>query len=132
MIIFSGFIATAQKRPPRQLRSVKSKRYLHLVNVILGGVPDIAGSAITLERMLAYLMDPIVWLMSIPWNEAVTAGSLMGLPGDTIEAKHAYGNLLDMKPDFPKKAREHVESYAMDKNLVDKLLKGLAVSQQAM
>jgi CNT family concentrative nucleoside transporter len=52
---------------------------VYLVNAILGLLPDVAGGPITLERMLGYVMAPICWLMGLPWNEAVTAGSLMGV-----------------------------------------------------
>ena len=33
----------------------------------------------TLQRLLGYAMAPVCWLMGIPWAEAVTAGSLMGM-----------------------------------------------------
>jgi len=49
-----------------------------LVNKALGVLPDISESPITLQRLLGYVMSPIVWLMGIPWAEAQTAGSLMG------------------------------------------------------
>ncbi len=52
---------------------------VHLANAILGLLPDIAGSAITLQRLLGYIMAPVCWLMGIPWHQAVTAGSLMGI-----------------------------------------------------
>lgn len=52
---------------------------VHLVNIGLSTLPHIAGEAITLERTLGYLMAPVVWLMGIPWSEATTAGSLMGI-----------------------------------------------------
>ncbi|MFO8047475.1 MAG: nucleoside transporter C-terminal domain-containing protein [Desulfosudaceae bacterium] len=51
---------------------------VHLVNAGLGFLPDLAGRAITLERLLGYVMSPVVWLMGIPWAEATTAGTLMG------------------------------------------------------
>jgi CNT family concentrative nucleoside transporter len=41
-------------------------------------LPQVGGEEITLQRMLGYVMAPIVWLMGIPWSEATTAGSLMG------------------------------------------------------
>lgn len=50
-----------------------------LVNALLGLLPDIAGGALTLERMLGWLMAPIAFLMGIPWAEAVTAGGLLGI-----------------------------------------------------
>ena len=52
---------------------------VHLANAILGLLPDLGGSAITLQRLLGYVMAPVCWLMGIPWHQAVTAGSLMGI-----------------------------------------------------
>lgn len=52
---------------------------VHLANAILGLLPNMAGSAITLQRLLGYVMAPVCWLMGIPWQQAVTAGSLMGI-----------------------------------------------------
>lgn len=50
-----------------------------LVNALLGLLPDIAGAALTLERMLGWVMAPIAFLMGIPWAEAGTAGGLLGI-----------------------------------------------------
>ncbi len=52
---------------------------VHLVNAMLGLLPDVGGGAITLQRLLGYAMAPVCWLMGVPWHEAVTAGSLMGI-----------------------------------------------------
>jgi len=49
-----------------------------LANLILGVLPEIAGKPVTLQRALGTVMAPLVWLAGIPWNEAGTAGSLMG------------------------------------------------------
>lgn len=51
---------------------------VHLVNAGLGLLPDWGGEPVTLERLLGYVMAPVVWLMGIPWAEATTAGALMG------------------------------------------------------
>lgn len=51
---------------------------IHLVNAILGILPDVGSAPITLERLLGYAMAPICWLMGIPWNEMLAAGALMG------------------------------------------------------
>jgi len=51
---------------------------VNLANQVLGLFPEIAGKPITLQRVLGYLMSPVVWLMGIPWSEAKTAGMLMG------------------------------------------------------
>ncbi len=50
-----------------------------LVNIALCELPDFKGTPITLERLLGMLMAPIVWLIGVPWSEAGTAGSLMGV-----------------------------------------------------
>jgi CNT family concentrative nucleoside transporter len=50
-----------------------------LANAILGLLPDVAGVPITLQRLLGLVMAPVCWLMGIPWGQAVTAGSLMGV-----------------------------------------------------
>jgi CNT family concentrative nucleoside transporter len=51
---------------------------VHLVNLVLGLLPDVFGSALTLERTLGWLLAPVVWLAGVPWSEATVAGSLMG------------------------------------------------------
>jgi concentrative nucleoside transporter, CNT family len=52
---------------------------VHLANAILGLLPAIGGEPISLQRGLGYAMAPICWLMGIPWEQALTAGSLMGI-----------------------------------------------------
>lgn len=49
-----------------------------LANQLLALFPDVAGSPITLQRVLGILMAPLVWIMGIPWSEAGAAGALMG------------------------------------------------------
>ena len=49
-----------------------------LTNLLLGLLPDVLGGALSLQRMLGWVMAPVVWLMGIPWAEAATAGTLMG------------------------------------------------------
>jgi len=49
-----------------------------LVNIGLGQLPQVLGAPLTLERILGMLMAPVVWLIGIPWEEAKTAGGLMG------------------------------------------------------
>ncbi|MCP4130149.1 MAG: nucleoside:proton symporter [bacterium] len=51
---------------------------VYIANLFLGIFPDIAGAPISLQRVLGYIMAPITWLMGIPWDEAMTSGSLMG------------------------------------------------------
>jgi CNT family concentrative nucleoside transporter len=49
-----------------------------LVNLALGELPRMDGAAWTLQRLLGWLMAPLVWLAGVPWQEAVAAGALMG------------------------------------------------------
>lgn len=49
-----------------------------LGNAALSLTPDVAGAPLTLQRILGWIMSPVVWLIGIPWAEAQTAGSLMG------------------------------------------------------
>jgi len=50
-----------------------------LVNQILLVFPAVWGAPLTLERMFGWLFAPVVWLYGVPWSEATTAGSLMGV-----------------------------------------------------
>lgn len=52
---------------------------VYLANACLSLLPPVGGSALTFERILGWLMAPICWAMGIPWNEAIIAGSLMGV-----------------------------------------------------
>ncbi len=49
-----------------------------LCNIGLSQLPDLNGAPLTLERILGTLMAPVVWLIGVPWEEARTAGALMG------------------------------------------------------
>jgi CNT family concentrative nucleoside transporter len=52
---------------------------MYLVNAVLGALPMIGGAAISLQRLLGYAMAPVCWLMGLPWDQALTAGALMGV-----------------------------------------------------
>jgi concentrative nucleoside transporter, CNT family len=49
-----------------------------LVNVGLEWLPAVGNAPITLERLMGLAMAPVMWLIGIPWQECMTAGSLMG------------------------------------------------------
>jgi concentrative nucleoside transporter, CNT family len=51
---------------------------VYLANAILGLLPNVAGAPLSLQRLLGYVMAPVCWLMGLPWDQAITAGSLMG------------------------------------------------------
>jgi CNT family concentrative nucleoside transporter len=52
---------------------------VHLANAAVGVLPPVAGDRLTPERLLGTGMAPVCWLMGIPWAQATTAGSLMGV-----------------------------------------------------
>ena len=49
-----------------------------VVNSVLASLFQSTGQTITLQRLLGFVMAPLVWLMGIPWSEALDAGALMG------------------------------------------------------
>ena len=49
-----------------------------LVNMLLGLVPDVAGDALSFQRMLGWALAPVAWALGVPWSEATTAGQLLG------------------------------------------------------
>ena len=49
-----------------------------LANQVLGLLPEVGGSALTLQRGMGWILAPIAWLIGVPWNEAATAGGLIG------------------------------------------------------
>jgi CNT family concentrative nucleoside transporter len=51
---------------------------VQLVNLAIGFLPHVGGQPLTLQRILGFVMSPVVWLFGIPWSQAQTAGALMG------------------------------------------------------
>jgi len=49
-----------------------------LANAILGLLPAIGESPLTLQRILGWLFAPLAWTAGIPWSEAQTGGALLG------------------------------------------------------
>ncbi len=50
-----------------------------IANQLLGLLPAVAGEPLTFQRLLGWIMAPVVWLIGIPWAEAQAAGALMGI-----------------------------------------------------
>jgi CNT family concentrative nucleoside transporter len=49
-----------------------------LVDIILGHLPQVWGAPLSLSRIFGWVFAPVVWLFGVPWQEAGTAGALMG------------------------------------------------------
>jgi CNT family concentrative nucleoside transporter len=71
---------------------------VHLANAIIGLLPEVGGAPLSLQRMLGWVMAPVCWLMGIPWEQAPTAGSLMGIK-TILNELIAYVELSKLAPD---------------------------------
>ena len=85
---------------------------VHLVNQLLGLLPDAAGSPLSLQRLLGWLMAPLMWLIGIPWAEATTAGSLMGTK-TVLNEFLAYLDLAALPANALSERSQLILTYAM-------------------
>jgi len=85
---------------------------VYLANAILGLLPNVGGAAISMQRMLGYAMTPVCWLMGLPWPQAVTAGSLMGVK-TVLNELIAYVDLSKLGPDALDPRSRLIMLYAM-------------------
>jgi len=85
---------------------------VHLVNAMLGLLPDIGGTPVTLERLLGLVMAPVCWLIGVPWSEAPTAGALMGTK-TVLNEFLAYLELAKLPEDALSDRSRLVMSYAL-------------------
>ena len=83
-----------------------------LVNLGLGLLPAWQGEALTLQRVLGWLMAPLVWLAGVPWQEAATAGSLMGTK-TVLNEFIAYMDLAALPPDALSPRSRLIMTYAL-------------------
>ncbi|MBL0922958.1 MAG: nucleoside:proton symporter [Sphingomonadaceae bacterium] len=63
-----------------------------LVDQMLTVMPPIDGEPLTLRRIFGWLFAPLMWAIGVPWEEAGTAGALMG----TKAILNEYVAYLDM------------------------------------
>lgn len=83
-----------------------------LVNGLFTQLPEVMGSPLTLQRMLGWLMAPVVWLLGIPWSEAVTAGALLGTK-TVLNEFIAYLDLAHLPPEALSERSRLIMTYAM-------------------
>lgn len=48
-----------------------------LFNQVLGLLPDVDGTPLTLQRVFGWPLTPVVWSLGVPWNEAPMAAQLL-------------------------------------------------------
>lgn len=85
---------------------------VNLANQLLGLFPDIMGRPVTLQRLLGYVMAPVVWLFGIPWEEARTAGALMGTK-TILNELLAFIDLAKLPPEALSPRSRLIMTYAM-------------------
>jgi len=85
---------------------------VYLANAVLGLLPPVGGTAISMQRMLGYVMAPVCWLMGLPWPQAVTAGSLMGVK-TVLNELIAYVDLSRLGPEALDSRSKLIMLYAM-------------------
>jgi len=79
-----------------------------LFNGLIGGICGLIGidtllgvETVTLELILGKIFQPLMWLLSVPWNEAEAAGSLFGekiILNEFVAFSHLTDRLAGMSP----------------------------------
>jgi CNT family concentrative nucleoside transporter len=83
-----------------------------LVNLALGLLPSVAGGPVTLQRGLALVMTPLVWLAGVPWSEAPVAGLLMATK-TVLNELIAYVEMAAVSPESLSPRSRVIMTYAL-------------------
>lgn len=85
---------------------------VHLVNQILGLLPDVAEAPLRLERILGWIMSVFAWLIGIPWAESATVGALLGVKV-VLNELIAYGQLAGLPAEALGERSRVIVTYAL-------------------
>lgn len=77
---------------------------IHMVNGFIGYAGGLFGIETSLQEILGYIISPIAFAIGIPWEEAVTAGSLIGEKLVLTEFI-AYINFVDLFDQLSEKSQ---------------------------
>jgi CNT family concentrative nucleoside transporter len=83
-----------------------------LVDSLLGVLPAIGGTPVTLPRLFAYAFRPLMWLIGIPGPETATAAALMGTK-TVLNEFVAYVDLAHLPPDALSPRSRLIMTYAL-------------------
>jgi CNT family concentrative nucleoside transporter len=83
-----------------------------LLNGVVGLLPEVAGAPLSLERVAGWVFAPIAWLMGVPWSEAATVGSLVGVK-TVLNEFIAYIQLSSMPPEALSERTRLITIYAL-------------------
>ncbi len=85
---------------------------VHLVNIILGLLPQWNSRPVSLQRLFGIICAPLVWLMGVPWSEAPAAGALMAT-NTVLNEFVAYLDLSRLPPNTLSPRSVVIMVYAM-------------------
>ena len=83
-----------------------------MVNLAIAELPPVGGAPLSLERIIGWVFAPLAWLMGIPWGEAPTAGSLLGIK-TVLNEFIAYLKLADLGPGTLSERSRLITIYAL-------------------
>jgi CNT family concentrative nucleoside transporter len=83
-----------------------------VVNALLGLLPAPGAAPLTLQTLFGWLFAPVVWLIGIPWQEAITAGQLMGIK-TALNELLAYLELAALPADALSERSRLIMTYAL-------------------
>src|SRR5688572_494015 len=98
--------------------------YLHILAILIVAIALVAllngmisfievdGAPLTLERFAGWVFAPIAWLMGVPWHEATTVGSLLGIK-TVLNEFIAYLQLQAIPPDALSEHSKLIALYAV-------------------
>lgn len=69
----------------------------HLINTMVGALPDVGGRPLSLQRGFGWLFAPLAWLLGVPWAECPAAGQLLGTKA-VINELVAYMDMAALPP----------------------------------
>lgn len=85
--------------------------FVALINGTIGFI-EVSGTPLTLERLAGWAFAPIAWLMGVPWNEAHTVGTLLGVK-TVLNEFIAYLNMQAMPPEALSEHSKLIALYAV-------------------
>lgn len=83
-----------------------------LANGAIALLPAVGGAPLSLERIAGWIFSPIAWLMGVPWAEAATVGSLVGVK-TVLNEFIAYIQLSEMPPEALSERTRLITIYAL-------------------
>jgi CNT family concentrative nucleoside transporter len=83
-----------------------------MINGLLGLLAPVGGAPLSVERGLGVVFAPLAWCLGIPWKEAPTAGSLLGVKLVLTEFT-AFFDLAKLDPSTFSERSRMIMTYAL-------------------